>query len=244
MPDDPFLPPLRSPELRAAMTSMVLEFEHGQLQTMTIVELSQRFMIKTRRLYDVINVFLALGCCARSGGDGFTWTSLKDSLPRLRELRQSRGIDDPSRNLTDLFPITECVGIANLTIALLLLFYAVRANHLDLRLAARVFSRGTTRFQSTLCKLYQICFVLSTAGIVARTTVSCEVRIMGQWLDYPAVPTELNENHAPLSLETLLNHKTPETQFAYKRRREMAEISRGNPVGRIGSARPLGRDPE
>jgi hypothetical protein len=82
---------------------------------MTIIALSCRFAIKPRRLYDVINVFVALGCCHRSGIDGFRWHGLNQSIGRLRELRESRGMDDTNRSLSDLFPITTCVGIANLT---------------------------------------------------------------------------------------------------------------------------------
>jgi hypothetical protein len=153
-------------------------------------------------------------------------------------------MDDPDRNLADLFPVSECVGIANLTLALFLVFYAVRSNQLDLRMAAAVFARGTNGFQSTLCKLYQIAFVLSTAGIVTRTSLACELRLMGQWVDFAVVPTELDEEHSPLSLETLLNHKTPETQFAYKRRKELGEIYRENQVGRPASSRKFAVESE
>jgi hypothetical protein len=215
---------------------MVREFEEQPPGAVTIIALSRRYTIKPRRLYDVINVFIAVGSCHRSGIDGFTWLGLSQSLIRLRELRDLRGIDNPNRSLFDLFPINSCVGIANLTIAFMLLFYGLRTDHLDVRIVATIFSRGTNRFRSTLCKLYQIAFVLSAAGIVTRTTTPCDVRLIGQWLDFTVVPPENHDESGPASLVILLNHKGPEAQFVHKRRKQMTEIFNANQPAKPANA--------
>jgi hypothetical protein len=144
-------------------------------------------------------------------------------------------MDNPNRNLFDLFPINSCVGIANLTIAFMLMYYGLRTDHLDVRMVATIFSRGTNRFRSTLCKLYQIAFVLSAAGIVTRTTVPCDVRLIGQWLDFPVVPPESRDESCPASLEMLLNRKGPGTQFVHKRRKQMNDIFNANQRAKLGS---------
>lgn len=155
-----------------------------------ISTLSKRFSIKRRRLYDVINVFEAIGCCEKSGLDSVRWVGKENIISNLRSLKLQRGVHDRKKRLDDLFPVPCCVGISNLSISFLLLFFALQQNKVDLRYASQFFSRTTARYKTTLCKLYQICYILGSIGVTSRTAQVCEVILNKPYYDEDVLPPE------------------------------------------------------
>jgi hypothetical protein len=208
------------------------ELERNPREPLTIRSVSRRFGIKSRRLYDVFNVFISLGCCQKLDADGYAWHGLNQAPGRLREVRQLRGADDPRRSLADLFPDADCVGIANLTSSFLLLYYVVKMSVLDIRVAACLFAKGNNRFKPTLCKLYQISFVLCAVGITTRTASMAEIALTSDYLDFVVLPPKKTSEAEPASLEALLNHRDSDSAYIYRRRREMEETSSASPLKR------------
>lgn len=159
--------------------------DYGAQQIST---LSTRFAIKRRRLYDVINVFEAIGCCEKSGLDAVRWVGKENILVNLKSLKAQRGVHDRRKRLDDLFPVPCCVGISNLSISFLLLFFALKQDRVDLRYASQFFSRTTARYKTTLCKLYQICYILGSIGVTSRTAQVCEVILNKPYFDEEVLP--------------------------------------------------------
>lgn len=159
--------------------------DYGAQQIST---LSSRFAIKRRRLYDVINVFEAIGCCEKSGLDAVRWVGKENIIVNLRSLKIQRGVHDRRKHLDDLFPVPCCVGISNLSISFLLLFFALQQDRVDLRYASQFFSRTTARYKTTLCKLYQICYILGSIGVTSRTAQVCEVILNKPYFDEEVLP--------------------------------------------------------
>jgi hypothetical protein len=112
--------------------------------------------------------------------------------------------------------------MAKLTAALVLVFRALRTDTVDLRLIAHLFSRQTTRYKSTLCKLYQIAFVLCAAGICRRTGQVCEVVLVDGYVDFQVVSEPAAEE--PLGIRNLLNRQSEELEAVMRRRKEMKEL--------------------
>lgn len=213
---DPFRGPPPAPEskvpedLRVSIRSFVDCLEQVPERTRPITFLSNRFGIKRRRLYDVINVFESVGACRKSGLDTVKWLGLENMKETLRSLRRERHIDDPTITLEQLFPAPCCVGISNLTTSFLLLFGAIKSNRVDLRFVSQFFSHGTTRYKTTLCKLYQICYILGAIGVTKRTAQVCEVILSDEYCDPDALRygEEQPEPEDAMSITALLNKST------------------------------------
>jgi len=205
------LAPLSSNELspkenlRAVIQDLVDYMESQKGKSCAIVDLSQRFMIKRRRLYDIINVFVSLGCCKKTNYDQILWLG-KEMINNEIVLLIEKRLSNRKMELSDLFPASGCIGIANLTISFILLFHALKVDHLDLRYAARLFSLNTTRYKTTLCKLYQICFILGAFGITSRSPHVCEVVLIKTIELFKNEKSLINdEDNCPLSISKLLN---------------------------------------
>ena len=211
MQSQPPCEPKGPEDLRESIRAFVDCLEKAPEHTQAITVLSNRFGIKRRRLYDVINVFESVGACRKSGLDAVKWLGLDNMKEALRELRKQRGIDDTSISLEELFPPPCCVGISNLTMSFLLLFSAVKTNRLDLRFVSQFFSHGTTRYKTTLCKLYQICYILGAIGVTKRTAHVCEVILSDEYCDPDALrygEEQGKDNSVPenaMSIRALLN---------------------------------------
>jgi hypothetical protein len=224
-----------SEDLRTLIFRLVDELDQSPGSVFTVVILSRRFSIKVRRLYDIINVFTAIGCCQRTAGTGLAWSGLSQIPLFLRGVRRDREIDKPENTLARLFPIAGCVGIGNLATNFLLLFAALRTNHLDLRLVGNLFTVGSQRFRATLCKLYQVTFVLSAAGITSRTEHVCEVVLGAGYIDFEILPTSRRNQNDPIFVEAMLNHRrTPGVEFVYERREELRNLWQSGPQSRLG----------
>lgn len=206
--------PQREPEtktqddLRQGIQAFVSCLENSPDQTQAITSLSNRFNIKRRRLYDVINVLESIGVCRKNGLDTVKWLGLSNMKTTMQELRRNRGIDNTELTLEELFPAQACIGISHLTISFLLLFSAVRTNRLDLRFVSQFFSHGMNRYKTTLCKLYQICYILCAIGVTKRTSQVCEVVLNEEYCDNS--PKEVVKKKEPevsmMSITSLLNN--------------------------------------
>lgn len=229
-----FVPQQQAPkapeDLKISIQMLIQELESHPRQTFAITILSQKYMIKRRRLYDVINVFSSIGCCRKSSLDHLIWNGTGMFSTVLSQMKRSRGIDDKTKTLSDLFPVASCIGISNLTVCFLLLFSALKTNHLDLRFVGQLFSRETSRYKTTLCKLYQISYILSSIQITNRTSTVCEVVLLPPYIIDDILPDEPDNkaNHSiiPISIDALLNNHikiNPENQYIYDRRHELKD---------------------
>jgi hypothetical protein len=216
---------LHGSDLRTAVQLCINELDRTPGEVFRLSRISRDFGIKMRRVYDIINILSAAGCCQKCNREGFIWAGLSKVRTNLRNAAEASRIDDPSSALNDLFPSARVPGIGNLARDFLLLFRALRTSHLDLRMVATLLSRGTHVFHSMLCKLYQVTFVLCSAGITSRTNVTCEVILVNDYIDFAIVPQEKKESIDPLDLETMLNHRdNPDVEYVYRRRNEFCQL--------------------
>ena len=218
-------------DLKTSIIQLVREFETNPENSKAITLLSTRFNIKRRRLYDVINVFSSIGCCQKSSLDQIFWKGTDKILPELTRLRIEKKIDDPNKTLADLFPLNSCIGISNLTICFLLMFYALKSNKVDIRFVGQFLSRETGRYKTTLCKLYQISYILSTIGVTTRSEQVCEVIMNPPFIS----EVDIYKGEPPpkqnfMDIESLLNrpvntpnHSQQTEHYALQRREEIKE---------------------
>jgi hypothetical protein len=219
---DPGAKPDQS-DLRHQIACLIDELDGHACEPVSVTPLAARFAIKARRLYDFINILSAIGCCRKSGLGHLIWVGRHQIPTFVANLGASMGIDNPDKTLCDLFPVSECVGMANLTVRFMLMFRALRTNQVDLRFVGNLFARKTNRYKSTLCKLYQIAFVLCAVGICGRTSQVCQVVLSPAYVDFPLVEPERAVEADPREIDSLLNKRSGNEAIdcAFRRRKEI-----------------------
>jgi hypothetical protein len=187
-------------KLKNLVEAIVRELDQHPGVHRSIPQLHKTHQIKRRRLYDVINIFTAIGCATRVGVDELVWGGRDKILEKFLEHKRSRGIDNTDLKLAELFPPDNSVGFASLTIAFLMLFPALATEVIDLREASAFFSRNTSKYKTILCKLYQITMILGALGVVGHTKNVCEMEILP-----PLARIFPNESRNPMPIGKLLN---------------------------------------
>jgi hypothetical protein len=221
-------------DLRHQIACLINELDNHSCEPVSVLPLTARFAIKARRLYDFINILSAIGCCRKSGLGHLIWVGRHQIPAFLANLGASMGIDNPEKTLCELFPISECVGMANLTVRFMLMFRALRTNQVDLRFVGNLFARKTNRYKSTLCKLYQISFVLCAVGVCARTSQVCQVVLSPAYVNFPLVEPERAVEADPREIDSLLNRRSGNEAIdcALRRRKEINGIFLGSAVSK------------
>jgi hypothetical protein len=195
---------------------IVSHLEESRGKVHSIPRLYCEHQIKRRRLYDVTNVFTAIGCATRSGTDEIQWEGVTKILPRLLEERERLNITNYQITLAELFPVDTCVGLPSLTLSFLMLFPALDTDRVSMREASAFFSRETPRYKTTLSKLYQITLILGAMAMTERTDVPSEIRLKAPFTELLAEEAGAN----PLAIEKLLNRPTKSADALEARRAE------------------------
>lgn len=212
------------PDVHRKVIKQIVDEMEGSIGTaQSLSNLCAKHALDKRRVYDLFNVFQAIGCCEKISHDLVLWYGKEKAKEYLAVKIREREILNSKQTLEELFPPKECVGLGNLSLNMCLMFFALMNDRLDLRLTAQLFAKGTDRYKSTLCKLYQVSYTLGAADITTRTEKICEVILNPPYFDrFPVA--------SPLSIASLLNHKgettapnDPGSIFA-RRREELREI--------------------
>jgi hypothetical protein len=204
----------------ALIRNIVAELESSEAKIHSIPNLYHRHQMKRRRLYDVTNVFTAIGCAVRSGTDDIEWQGVSKILPHLLEAKQERQIINCEVRLSDLFPPDNCVGLISLTTSFIMLFPALSTDVLNMRDASTFFSRDTPRYKTTLSKLYQITLILGALEMTQRTENPTEIRLKPPYTQLLSVEGMDN----PLAIEKLLNGPSRWQEALEARREEFRTI--------------------
>lgn len=204
-------------------TSIRLFIQHLELNDgeQSITAPSIALGIKRRRLYDVINVFESIGCCKKCALDSVIWIGKSNIKNTFEMIVKQKNLYNPKATLADFFPIDQCIGVSNLTLSFVLLFYALKTDHLDLRYVAQFFSRKSSRYKTTLCKLYQISYIMNAIELMNRTTQVCEVVISNGYFNIDIVPEIDEKAREMVSIQSLLvDNRKEDTDVILKRRKE------------------------
>jgi hypothetical protein len=188
-------------QFRTEIQSLVSDLDQASERVHSFASLHEHYQLRRRRLYDIIHVFLALGCVSRQGIDGLMWHGRRRIFTELRAEKNRLGIDNYSIRLSMLFPCEVSRDLRSLTSALLLLFAALKTEPLDLRKVSGFFSRETDGYRSTLCKLYQIALILGALGITEKGDNVCEIKLLSPFTQLLRDDAEEN----PLAITNLLN---------------------------------------
>jgi hypothetical protein len=191
-----------------------------------IPRLLSEFGFQKRRLYDVLSVLAAVGCCQKVSADSVVWLGLSNVPRTFQAIQIESGADSPIATLDQVVEPQTSVSISKLTVGFVLCFLAMRQQTLDIKHISRYLSRRTARHKSTLCKLYQIAHILEAAGIVAKGTAPGQLAITPKFFCLAELRNPDGPN--PFAIGAILNRReTGEEAIVQRRRNEFqAEFQR------------------
>jgi hypothetical protein len=209
------LRPQTTESFRTSIQAFIRFVESHPPTDYSIIFILRDFGFQRRRMYDVMSVLCAIGCCQRNTGDTLTWTGLSSVPATFHKLQKEAHADSADPTLNEIVGCQTDVSISGLTAAFILCFLALRRPKLDIKHVSQYLARQSGRQKSILCKLYQIAHILEAAGVLERSAVPREVGIAKRFF----APIEFGEE-SPYSLDALLVHAESVKERVVKKRVE------------------------
>ena len=186
----------------SSIKTFIKEVDSRKNITLSMICLCNEFHFQRRRLYDVINVLEALDFCKKTGVDEMVWYG-KESFKRfILDMKQSRNFD------TDSFE--QCISIGSLTIRFIKLFFIFGLQKLNIKDIGKYLSKDNGRMKTTVCKLYQISHILEAAGVVEKTVLPGEIKLVDEFY-FVDEQTQIDANQANEKKEVKAQKQTQQT---------------------------------
>lgn len=168
---------------RTSIVRFLQEVEREKNQTFKLSKMCEQFNFQRRRFYDVINVFEVIGCCQHETVDTIRWLGKENVIKSIQKMIINNGVNNELVKLKEIIPKEKCDSIGKITQLCLLLFLSLKKQTLNIRQIAVYMSRGKNVLKTILCKLYQISFILSAAGILEKTSIPCEIKLCDKYFN-------------------------------------------------------------
>jgi hypothetical protein len=176
---------------------MVQALEKGSSPPEHIDDIARKFHIKTRTLYDFVDIASVFGVCLRAPNNTLEWFGIDSAgatIDRFRDEVAAEG-DDP--NALRLFNYPLDPSLHRIASGIVKLCFFLNVNSLDLRKVGKIFAQGKTKFKTMLRKLYTVVAAMEILGIVTRTSVVSEIVLRA--------PLERRRAVRSLGVEVMLN---------------------------------------
>lgn len=210
-----------SDDFKTSIQALISTLEGRSKMIYSIQTITSKFHFHKRRLYDVLNVYESLGICKKLSVDSLLWIGFGNVFHTINCLAAQEHIFDESFNINVLSIPDSCITIANLTQKFMLLFNALHICTMDIKQCATFLSNKNDKYKTTLCKLYQITYILESSNIIFKSQKPGEVVISDQYLIHHDF-----ESKSPVSIfsiQSLLNHQSESD--LYEKRRRIFEFS-------------------
>lgn len=162
--------------------------------TLSLIHLCKEFHFQRRRFYDVINVLEALEVCRKTGVDEMIWYGKSHFKKLIDEIRGNGQVIDRD--------IDQCISISGLTTRFIRAFFYFKSQTINIKEIGSFLSRENGRTKTTTCKLYQISHILEAAGIVEKTVLPGEIKLIDEYY----LP---EQTKVPFTIAQLLNAPAP-----------------------------------
>ena len=179
--------------------------------------LAETVGINKRRFYDILNVFETMGSIRKLGPTMIRWQGFENFQNIIMKKANSIHLWDREKTLSELIPSTDTCTICSLTINVFLLFLAMNTKVLNLKDICLFTIREHGKFQSIMCKLYQLTHILCAAEFITKINQGGHIELIQPFLQ--------EEDDKELSISSLLNQPVPyKINFYEQRRLEFKQI--------------------
>ena len=193
-----------------ALKAMVKEISHSNTQVFNLNALCNTYGVKRRGFYDFLSIGTVFKICQRHSNDNFEWYGFQNTSHEL-ELIKKQIHSNPNISLKSFFDCSLNSSLQNIALSVVKLFYYLNQKTLDLRMVAKLFAQGPTKYKTMLRKLYTVAAGLELSEIIGKTNKVAEIKFL-----YPLQDKKPN----PMDIMSMLNSKEDQIQEElYQRRR-------------------------
>ena len=201
----------------------------NQLKKNNLLLLSQILLKLVGENYMILQIFqMQQAVAKKNNADCLVWIGYNNIKNHFEELIKEKNINNYDLSLEQLFPIDDCMGLSNITISFILLFYAPKIDHLGIHCAARFLTRNTFRYKKTLTKILEIEKVLTAFDLMCKAAQNDEVLLATKYFQLEIVP-EINDQSQTIigSINSFLNSEKSRINDAIiKRRKEFESFNK------------------
>ena len=193
-----------------ALKAMVKEISKSNSKIFNLNVLCNSYGIKRRGFYDFLSIGQVFKICQRHSNDNFEWYGFGNTERELENIKKEvKGAKDTS--VKTFFDCSMNSSLQNIALSVVKLFYYLNQKTLDLRMVAKLFAQGPTKYKTMLRKLYTVAAGLELSEIIGKTNKVAEIKFL-----YPLQESKPN----PLDIMSMLNSKDDQMlEEVYKRRR-------------------------
>jgi hypothetical protein len=159
----------RKNDFSGFIEALVRRFEtHSQIP-LQINTLAAETGIEKRRLYDLVNVLVACGICAKTDSHTYCWLGLaafRSAAKRIAKEVETRAI---RHDIQNLFLVQDSPPIGILTSTFIGLSLYLGPTEINICEAALLISRDNTRSKPIRRRLYLVAFLLERLGLLLHT---------------------------------------------------------------------------
>ena len=159
----------KSRNLCDAFNKMIAHFEESNSTNLTVLDVSKKFRVQSRRVYDFFNVFSTLGVCTTQNKGSLSWINLNNAYKTIRLKYLQLEYEAQSKSMTELFTIKQSEGLGSIGLSFLLLYFYLNTKVLNIHNVSALFMPFTADRKSLERRLYLVLSIYDLVGFVRHT---------------------------------------------------------------------------
>ena len=200
-----------------ALKAMVKEISKSNSKIYNLNTLCTTYGVKRRGFYDFLSIGQVFNICQKHSNDNFEWFGFSNANSVLEKIKKEAR-NTVSVPIQAFFDCSLNSSIQNIAVSVVKLFFYLNQKTLDLRMIAKLFAQGSTKYKTMLRKLYTVAAGLELSEIIGKTNKVAEIRFL-----YPLQEVTTN----PLDIMSMLNSRDDQIleELFQQRRNEFNELT-------------------
>ena len=213
----------KSRNLAEVFTRMIAAFEESNCTKLTVLDVSKRFRVQSRRVYDFFNVFGTLGVCNTENKSSISWVSMKMAMETIKKQYISLECEAQNKSITELFALKQSQGLGSIGLSFLLLYFYLNTQVLNIHDVSALFLPMAFDRKSLERRLYLVLSMFDLVGFVkhSQRTGDYTILIDMKPIIYEGMKRIQTECKSPCSVLSLLSKVSePYMEHIFETRRK------------------------
>ena len=213
----------KSRNLSEVFTRMIAAFEDSNSTKLTVLDVSKKFRVQSRRVYDFFNVFGTLGVCNTENKSSISWVSMKKAMETIKQEYIKLEHEAQYKTISELFTLKQSQGLGSIGLSFLLLYFYLNTQVLNIHDVSALFLPMAYDRKSLERRLYLVLSMFDLVGFVKHSQRTGDYTIL---IDMKPIINEgmksiQNECKTPCSILSLLSKVSePYMEHIFEARRQ------------------------
>ena len=217
--------PQQTVSISQILRSLIIEFEKTRPSDITVLELSKRYNVQHRRLYDFFNFLTSLRICSYIERKVISWDGVDRATDYICNFYVELEVKSAKCSMTELFMLGSSPSLGAIGAKFLSLYLYLGVTTLSMRQAAKLFHDGKSDLKSLERRMYLVLSFLEMLKIISHSAKRSEYDLLidANLIYRRTRPIIDQKMHTPfpLSIDSLLNKSVEaNTSSLFKVRRE------------------------